>query len=62
MVFNGEKNMLKFDEKFIKDYDVYSKKRYIPEVDVEYSKRRHNLHSDLPFLGERRKINKCNKL
>ena len=32
------------------------------EVDVEYPKNLHDLHSDLPFLQERIKINKCNKL
>ena len=30
------------------------------EVDVEYPKNLHNLHSDLPFLPESLKINKCN--
>ena len=32
------------------------------EVDVRYHKHLHILHSDLPFLPERMKINKCNKL
>ena len=31
------------------------------EVDVEYPKDLHGLHSDLPFLPERTKINKCSK-
>ena len=31
-------------------------------VDVEYPKNLHDLHSDLPFLPERMKINKCSKL
>ena len=31
-------------------------------VDVRYWKRLHELHSDLPFLSERMKIDKCNKL
>ena len=31
-------------------------------MDVRYSKRLHDLHSDLPFLPERMKINKCKKL
>ena len=55
-------DLSKFDEKFIKNYDESSDKGYILEVDVEYSKNLHNLHSDLPFLPERMKINKCSKL
>ena len=37
-------------------------KGYTLEVDVKYPKRLHELHSDLPFLPERMKIDKCNKL
>ena len=57
-----KKNMLKFNEDFIKNFDQDSDKGYISEVDVEYSKNLHDLHSDLPFLPERMKIDKCNKL
>ena len=31
-------------------------------MDVRYPKRLHDLHSDLPFLPERMKVNKCKKL
>ena len=55
-------NLSKFDEKFIKYYDGNSDKRCILEVDVEYPKNLHKLHSDLSFLPERMKINKCSKL
>ena len=48
--------------KFIKDYDENSDKGYILEVDVEYPKNLHKLHSDLPFLPERMKIIKSTKL
>ena len=34
----------------------------ILEVDVEYPKKLHDWHSDLPFLPERMKINKFSKL
>ena len=54
--------MLKFNEKIIKNYDEDSDKGYILEVDVEYPKNLNYLHSDLPFLHERMKINKCSKL
>ena len=61
MVLNG-KNMLKFNEDFIKNYDEDSDKRYILEVGVKYPKDLHDLHSYLPFLHERININKCSKL
>ena len=56
------KNTFKFDENFIKKYDEDSKKGYFFEVDVEYSKDLHDLHSNLPFLPEIIKINECNLL
>ena len=50
-----------FDEDFIRNYDEDSDKGYILEVTTDYPKGLHDLHSDLPFLPERMKINKCNK-
>ena len=50
------------DVKFIKNYDEDSDKGYILEVDVKYSKKLHDLHSDLPFLPKRMKIDKFKKL
>ena len=58
----GKNDLLKFNESFIKNYDENCDKGYILEVDVEYPKNLHKLHSDLPFLPERKKIKKCNKL
>ena len=52
----------KINEEFIKNYNENDKKGYILEVDVNYLKKLHNLHSDLPFLPERMEINKCKKL
>ena len=56
------KKLSKFHEDFIKNYNENSDKGYFPEVDVEYPKNLYNLHSDLPFLPERLKIEKCNQL
>ena len=52
----------KINEDFIKNYNENDNKGYILEVDVKYPKRLHELHSDLSFLSERMKIDKCNKL
>ena len=51
-----------FTEEFSKNYDENSDRGYLFEVDVEYSRNLYKLHSDLPFLPERMKINKCDKL
>ena len=60
--FKFKKNILKFTKDFITNYDEDSDKRYILEVDLEYLKKLHDLHSDLLLLPERMKINKCSKL
>ena len=51
----------KINEEFIKNYNENDRKGYIFEVDFKYSKKLHELPSDLPFVPERMKINKCNK-
>ena len=51
-----------FNELFIKNYDEKSKVGYIVEVDVQYPKKLNELHSDLPFLPERKKLRKVKKL
>ena len=45
----------------MKNSDEGSDKGYILKVDVAYSKDLRNIHGDLPFLGDRKKIKKCNK-
>ena len=50
------------NEEFVKNYNENDNKGYIFEVDVKYLKRLHELHSDLSFLPEKMKIDKCNKL
>ena len=57
--FKWVKHMPKIDEDLKKIYDEDSDKGYILEVDAEYPKNLHNLHSDLSFLPDRMKINKC---
>ena len=60
--FDWMEDLSKTDEDFIKNYDEDDDKGHILEVDIEYPKDLHNLHSDSPFLPERVKIDKCNKL
>ena len=47
-----EKDVSKFDKKFVKNYDKDSKKGYTVEVVNECLKDFHDLHSDLPLLPE----------
>ena len=52
-----------YTEDIIKKYDENDNDYgAILEVDVDYPKHLHKLHSDLPFLPERMKINKVDKL
>ena len=51
-----------FNEDFIKNYNEESDEGYFFEVDVQYLEKLHELHNDLPFLPERMKIEKVEKL
>ena len=51
-----------FDEEFTQNCDDDSDHGCILKVDVNYSKDLHELHNDNPFLPERMKIDKCQKL
>ena len=55
-------DLSKIVKDFIKNYNEDSDKGHILEVDAEYPEKLHDLHSDLPFLPERMKVNMCNKL
>ena len=51
------------NKKFVKSCDKRnSDKGYILEVDVDYPSKLHKLHSDMPFLTEKMKIDKTQKL
>ena len=51
-----------FSEEFIRNYDENSDVRYFIDVDVEYPKKLWSSHKELPFLPERRKLEKVEKL
>ena len=53
--FKWVKNLSKFNEDFIKNYDENSDKGYFFEVDIDYPKELFNLHKDLPFLPKEKK-------
>ena len=59
--FEWVKNLPKFNEDIIKSYDENSDKKYFLEVDVEYPKTLFNSHKDVPFLPERKKVEKVEK-
>ena len=60
--FKWADNLSIFTEDIIKNYDEEDDTGYLFVVDVEYPKNLQKLHSDLPFLPERMKVNKCTKL
>ena len=60
--FKWAKNLSQFNEIFIRNYNENSDIGYFLEVDIDYSKKLFNLHKDLPFLLERKKVNKVEKL
>ena len=60
--FEWVKNLSKSNEYFIKKYDEDSNTEYFLEVNIDYPKELFNFHKDLPFLPERKKVEKVEKL
>ena len=56
------RKLSKCNERFIKSYNEDGDKGYFLEVDVEYPKDFSYSHKDLPFLPERQKIEKVEKV
>ena len=51
-----------FNEGFIKDYREESNERYFLEAEWQYLGKLNDLHNDLPFIPERKKIEKVEKI
>ena len=60
--FKWENDLSRFNENFIKNYNEDSDVGYFLEVDIKYPKQLWSLHKDLPFLHERKKLGKVEKL
>ena len=60
--FKWVKHLSKFNEIFIRNYDENSDEGYSFEVDVDYPKELFNFHKYLPFLPEKKKVDKVEKL
>ena len=60
--FKWVEKLSNFNEKFIKGYNENSDRGHFLEVDVDYPKKLINLHKNLSFLLERKKLEKVEKL
>ena len=57
-------NLVKIRQKYKKEVkeSEASDERYLPEVDVQYLEKLHELHNDLPFSPEKMKMKRVEKL
>ena len=60
--FEWIKDTSLFNRDFVKNYNEESDEGYFLEVDVHCMEKLHELHNDLPFLPERIKMEKFEKL
>ena len=60
--FKWSEKVSRFNVIFIKNYNENSDIGYFFEVNVNYAKELFDLHKDLTFLPERKKVNKVEKL
>ena len=60
MVLNGK--MIHQNSEFIKNYNENSDEGYFLEVNIEYPKTLWRSYKELPFLPERKKVEKVEKL
>ena len=60
--FEWNEDTSQFNKDFIKNYNEESDERYFFKVDVQHFAKLHELHNNLPFLPERMRIEKVEKL
>ena len=61
IILSGSK-ISKFNQDFIKSHNEESNEGCFQKVDVQHPEKLHELHNGLPFLPERMKIEKVEKL
>ena len=60
--FKWVKKLSRFNEIFIKNHNENRNTGCFLEVDIDYPKKLFDLHKDLPFLPESKRVNKVEKL
>ena len=60
--FKCIENTCQFNKNFTENYNEDSDKGYFLEADVQYPEKLHDHHNDLPFLLEKMKMEKAEKL